>query len=335
VKLIVDCILNSKSYDLRQAGALAQLLAKGKVTQLEKPLIALICEQYGLNKSPDYAIAAISAKVDGVDMGLDIDVADAYWFRANPVHLLLQRDSFSLAEPIPLQVACEHADSMIVSLNQHFNQDDLVFMIGHSGAWYLRVAQCPKIKTNLPEIAVGKNIHQFLPQGEGTSRWLMVLNEVQMLLHEHPANMAREALGEVAVNSIWLSGGGVMPQTANLQGDKTTLFADDIFYQGLASWADLPLQALPKQFDVILQKYSLQKPTKHFRLSLPSTHHLINDKSLDEAWFDPILAALKIRKIKELRLNLGLYEKTLSVDIKPIDTYKFWRSLKPAMDYFI
>ncbi|MDP3087320.1 MAG: hypothetical protein Q8M99_03875 [Methylotenera sp.] len=331
MKLIVDCILNSESYDLCKAGALAQLLAKGKVTQFEKPLIALICEQYGLKEAPDHAIAAISAKVDGVDMGED--VSDSYWFRANPVHLILQRDSFSLADPIPLQVACEHADSIIVSLNQHFNQDGLVFMIGNSGAWYLRVAQFPKIKTNLPEIVIGKNIHQFLPQGEDTSRWLVVLNEVQMLLHEHPANMARESLGEVAVNSIWLSGGGMMPQVADLQGDKPTLVADDIFYQGLASWADFPLQALPKQFDVILQKYSLQKPVKHLRLSLPSSYNL-NGQGLDEAWFDPILAALKIKKIKELRLNLGFYEKTLSVDIKPIDTYKFWRSLKPTMDYF-
>jgi len=326
VKLIVDCILNLESYDLRKAGALAQLLSKGKVTQFEKPLITLICEQYGLNETPDHAIAAISAKIDGLDVG------DAYWFRANPVHLILQRDSFSLAEPFPLQVACEHADDMIVSLNQHFNQDGLVFMIGHSGTWYLRVAQFQKIKTNLPEIVVGKNIHQFLPRGEDASKWLAVLNEVQMLLHEHPANIARESLGEVAVNSIWLSGGGVMPQVADLQGDKPTLVADDIFYQGLASWADFPLQALPKQFDVILQKYSLQKPVKHLRLSLPSTYNL-NGQSLDEAWFDPILAALKIKKIKELRLNLGFYEKTLSVDIQPLDTYKFWRSLKPAMDY--
>jgi hypothetical protein len=322
VKLIVDFIINSEVSDLRKSGALAQLLAKAKVTLFEKPLIALICEEYGLLEAPDYPIAAIAAKVDGVD------VVDAYWFSANPVHLALQRDSFILAEPIPLHVSCEHAESMMASLNQHFNQDGLVFMIGHSGDWYLRVAQCPIIKTSLPEIAVGKNIHQFLPQGEDASSWLAVLNEVQMLLHEHPANIAREAVGEVAVNSIWLSGGGVMPQATTLQGDKTMLFADDIFYQGLASWADLPLQSLPKHFDAMLQSKE-----KHLRLSLPSADP-VNGKSFDEAWFSPILAALKNRKIKALRLNLGFYEKTLIVDIKPIDTFRFWRSPKPMMDYY-
>ena len=322
MKITVDCILNSESPDLRSAGALAQLLAKSKVTQFEKPLIALICEQYGLIESPDYAIAAISAKVD------DVYVDDAYWFSANPVHLALQRDCFSLSEPIPLQVACEHAEHMIASLNKHFNQDGLIFIIGNSGAWYLRAAKFPQIKTSLPDMAAGKNIHQFLPQGADASSWLALLNEVQMLLHEHPANMARETLGEVAVNSIWLSGGGVMPQAVNLQGDIDMLVANDVFYQGLASWADLPLQALPSNFEAILQNQE-----KHIRLQLPALPHL-DEKGFDEAWFNPILTALKNSKIKALRLNLGFYEKTLSVDIKPIDTYKFWRSLKPAIDYF-
>jgi hypothetical protein len=327
VKLTVDCILSLESSDLRNAGALAQLLVKGKVTQFEKPLEGLICEQYGLKETPDYPIAVISAKVDGLDVG------DAYWLRADPVHLVLQRDCFILGEPIPLQVACEHAASIIASLNQHFNQDGLAFVIGNSGAWYLRVAQFPQIQTSLPYAVAGKNIHQFLPQGTDLSNWLAVLNEVQMLLHEHSANAAREALGEVPVNSIWLSGGGVMPQSiAFLQSDKNILVANGVFYQGLALWAGLPLQALPNNFEAILQN-----PAKHVRLKLPSMHCL-DGNGFDEAWFGPIMLALKNRTIKELSLNLGFYEKSLRVDIKPIDTYKFWRtpiwrSPKPVMDY--
>jgi hypothetical protein len=39
-------------------------------------------------------------------------------------------------------------------------------------------------------------------------RWL---NEIQMLLHEHPVNVAREERGEPPLNGIWLWGGGKPP----------------------------------------------------------------------------------------------------------------------------
>jgi hypothetical protein len=40
-------------------------------------------------------------------------------------------------------------------------------------------------------------------------RWHRVFNEVQMLLYEHPVNQAREARGELAINSVWFWGGGI------------------------------------------------------------------------------------------------------------------------------
>ncbi|MSP86663.1 MAG: hypothetical protein EXR38_01100 [Methylotenera sp.] len=292
------------------------MLAKGRVERLNLPLEAVICQQYGLPFTPDYPIAAIAAEADGVVVG------DAYYLRADPVHLLLQRDCFSLGEPIPVLVAREHATLMLASLNQHFNQDGLSFLLGNSGAWYLKSMQSPQITTTLPSAVIGKNIHDFLPQGLSSSSWLAVLNEVQMLLHEHPVNAAREAAGEVAVNSVWLSGGGGRPKAKAQLDNTTALMANSIFHQGLATWAGLPWQSLPNQLEAVLQK-----PLPQVRLQLPS------NADLDESWFSPLLAALKDQKIKQLSLNLGFYDKCLMVEIKPIDLYKFWRSAKPVMDY--
>jgi hypothetical protein len=211
---------------------------------------------------------------------------------------------------------------MLASLNQHFNQDGLSFFLGHSGAWYLKSAQAPQITTTLPSVVIGKNIHDFLPQGVASSRWLAVLNEVQMLLHEHPANDAREATGEAAVNSVWLSGGGVMPEAKVSLNQTGMLMANSIFYQGLAKWAGLTCLALPSQLEAVLQA-----PVERVRLQLLATH------DLDERWFRKLLAALKNHKIKQLTLNLGFYDKCLVVNIKPMDFYKFWRSVRPVMDY--
>jgi hypothetical protein len=202
----------------------------------------------------------------------------------------------------------------------------LTFLIGHSGAWYLRTEQAPQIKTSLPSVATGKNIHQFMPQGLDSSKWLAVLNEVQMLLFEHPANEERESLGELAVNSIWLSGGGTMPQIPPLQNDIDLMLADSIFYQALAKSADVPCKALPQCLaDFLNQPAKSNHSLQHARLQLPNENTL--------AWFEDLLTALKTKKIKQLILHLGFYEKSLMVVIKPIDIYKFWRSNKSVMDY--
>ncbi|MEI8362884.1 MAG: hypothetical protein WCG35_06660 [Betaproteobacteria bacterium] len=313
MKLTVDCILAPELSKLPYSSGLAQLLSKGSVMQVDKPLEALICEQYGVQSLFDYPIAAICAAADG------LKVNDAFWLRADPVHLVLQRDCFSLDESVPLQVDAAHATSMVGSLNQHFNQDGLMFEIGESGAWYLRTEHTPNIKTSLPSLAVGKNAHQFMPQGLESSKWLAVLNEAQMLLFEHPANQARESSGGPAVNSIWFSGGGLMPKT-HLPSNIDLMLADGIFHQGMAKWVGEACQALPSSLDEVLN-HSVQQA----RLQLPNMHTL--------AWFDHLLAALKTKKIKQLTLNLGFYDKSLIVTIKPIDTYKFWRSNKPVMDY--
>ncbi len=318
MKITIDCELSPSLSVLPKHSALAQLLAKGRVTVVHRPLEALLCEAYGLLAAPDYPIAAIAAAADGLAF------RDAYYLRADPVHLALQRDCFSLSQPCPLAVSETDASAMLISLNQHFNQDGLSFLRGNSGAWYLKSTQLPQIKTTLPSVVIGKNIHDFLPQGLAASSWLAVQNEVQMLLHEHPANGLREARGEFAVNSVWLSGGGVLPPTKSITPEASVLMADSIFYQGLAKWAQLSCLALPNTLEALLQ----QAP-QSLRIQLAAS----ND--LDERWFSGLLAALKNHKISQLSLNLGCYDQCIVVNIKPIDFYKFWRSARSVQDYLV
>lgn len=323
MKLTVDCDLTAElsilqNAELQQHSSLAYLLSKAKITSVAAPLEALICEQYGLLAAPDYAIAAIAAHADG------LDVSEGYWLRADPVNLVLQRDCFSLGEPIPLAVEPEHTKGLVASLNQHFAQDGLTFLIGKSGAWYLHSNTDAQIKTTLPCLAAGKNVHQFMPQGEQASKWLAVLNEVQMLLHEHPVNTAREGNG-VAVNSVWLSGGGRLPIIVALNNHANLLIASSTFYQGLAKLTNTPYLAFPENLDDIFQ-YA-EDSAAHIRLQVPQLNNF------DSLCIKPLITALKNKKINQLILNLGFYEKSLIVEITPFDLYKFWRRTKPLGHY--
>lgn len=321
MKVTVDCVLDHELANLQSASALACLLAKGRVAQLNVPLEALICQQFDCSEVNDRPIAAISAAADGLAVG------DSYWLRADPVHFVMQRDCFSLSEPAPLFVKPAHATLMVASLNAHFAQDGLVFCIGKSGAWYIRADKVAQITTTLPSVAMDKNVHHFMPQGVDSTKWKAILNEVQMLLHDHPANEARESTGELVVNSVWLSGGGVMPTFKALPHDVDLMMAHDVLNQGLASWANVAYQPVPINLDKVLQGTA-----QHLRLALsPSSHS--QTSNIDETWFAPLLAALKSKQIERLTLNLGFYEKCFVVVIKPLDVYKFWRNPKPIMQY--
>ena len=132
----------------------------------------------------------------------------AYWLYAAPVHLVLQRDTFSLSEPVPLVLEADESAALTTALNKHFEVDALKFF-WRENTWFLSLQTNPQINTIAPQAAINKDISAYLPTGEGATKWASFSNEIQMLLFEHPVNIAREAKGLPAINSIWCYGGGM------------------------------------------------------------------------------------------------------------------------------
>ncbi len=54
--------------------------------------------------------------------------------------------------------------------------------------------------------AAGRNIDIWLPAGPSAREWRRLMNEVQMLWHDHPVNQDRASRGLPAVNALWLEG---------------------------------------------------------------------------------------------------------------------------------
>ena len=145
--------------------------------------------------------AALAWQQSGNEPGI------AYWLYAAPVHLVLQRDSFSLVAPVPLHLEKTEIDALTSAFNQHFNQNDMQFS-WYENRWFLSLQNDPQIETKPPEQAINKNIAEFLPMGEGAMRWAKFQNELQMLLFEHPVNLARDAKKLPVINSLWCYGLG-------------------------------------------------------------------------------------------------------------------------------
>lgn len=329
MQLTLDIPFSEATSALLSNQTLAYLLGLGQLSQVDRPLEAQLAVDFGLSENPDYPLAAISAAADG------IEVSDSFWLRADPVHLLMQRDSFSLSEPAPLELMTEEADAIIATLNAHFAEDGLTFLVGKSGCWYVKTAQFQQVQTTLPAVATNKNVHDFMPTGQDAAKWRAIFNALQMLLHEHPVNILREQQKKTVVNSLWFSGGGVMPPLASNANKLQKVMAGTVLYAGLAKWANISYE---HTFDSARLSHILNDAKQ------PSALHLrILMQQADHTMLLTVLQALKARKLQKLTIHIGFFERTLVLNLTPKTLLKWWRpvfwqalfkrNMRPLVDY--
>jgi hypothetical protein len=128
------------------------------------------------------------------------------WACAAPVHLATAIDHLQLAAPAPLPLAAEESSEFVTSLNAHLDGSGFRLHALPGRGW---LCECPPglACTGVePAAAVGRNLRELLPAGRDAPRVRALVNELQMLLHEHPVNERRALLGAPAMNSLWLWG---------------------------------------------------------------------------------------------------------------------------------
>ena len=100
------------------------------------------------------------------------------------------------------------ADALAGHLNRHLGERGFAFHPLQPERWYLR-AEAPLGKDAPPLAAArGKPVDVHPGAGAEEARLHALANEIQMLLHDHPVNEAREQRGEPPINAVWLWGGG-------------------------------------------------------------------------------------------------------------------------------
>lgn len=145
-------------------------------------------------------VAPLRARADG------LMVNEGYWLCADPVELQMQPSQVML-QP---DVACaeEEARQLCASLNTHFVGEGLRFFAPHPERWYIQAQSLGEVMMTPLRAAAGRDVRTLLPQGADARRWWRLNNELQMLLHQHPVNAARQQAGKPAINSLWLWGEG-------------------------------------------------------------------------------------------------------------------------------
>ena len=310
--------------------ALTRLLARGRCASFDAVgMEAWLCQAFEIERRNDWPVAPLTLMIDGGDPG------DAYWLRCDPVHLHMRRNQLILAAGGALTPSPQESAALIATLNGHFATDGLSFLACGPQRWYLRVERRPSISTHALHDVIGRDIECCLPSGPDSPRWHALINEIQMLLHAHPVNQAREARGEPAVNSIWLWGGGVKP---TVQGRHfTEVWASDALARALATFGQVPVHPLPANAVPLLAPEP-GAPGRHL-VVMPQLRDAVQYgdiaqwratlSMLERDWFSPLHEALRRRRLSGLTLIAPGARRCLRCDITGGDLWKFWRPLRP------
>ena len=180
--------------------------------------------------------AARAAAADGVAVG------DLAWGLLTPAHWDVGRDHVSLSDPLALALGEAESRALFDALRHLFESEGFALVWGAPMRWYAAHASLAEQRCASLDRVIGRNVDLWLRgehQGGAAARLLRRLqSEVQLLLYPHPLNEAREARGDMTVNSFWLSGCG-----RHRRADETAVRIDDSLRNPLlmhdwAAWAD-------------------------------------------------------------------------------------------------
>ena len=316
--------------------ALETLIARGRRTSapVSGPERWLF-ERFGVPRQRDWPAAPFSLLAEGGSPGSDA------WICADPVHLRFERNRLMLLDSTLFAIARDEAEALAGSINNHFGDSLMIYPL-QAHRWFARLPDCPDMETSPLWSVRGGAIEAALPHGPDAMRWQSLANELQMLLHDHPVNLAREARGELPVNSVWLWGAGRLPPLPDRPSARPFQYvaASDPLARGLAQASGAQAQELAANARAWLAQAghagiglvvldSLAAPS---RCGQPEAwREALSRLELD--WFAPLLAALRQGTLGMLTLHLLGPEHALQVEVTRSDLRRFWRRRQPLASW--
>ena len=284
------------------------LLARGRASRAERVSVERWLQQaFGLEG--DLPAGALTALSRG-------EAAGGFLARADPVHLQLMREHIVTVPGAALSVSREEAAALAAAINAHF-AGRLEVRVADPVRWWARLAEPLELAREPALEHAGRALRPGATSAETLN------TEIQMLLHAHPVNEAREARGEPPLNGLWLWGGGAAPK--DVQSPWQSVSADDPVALGLAQAAKTRGRTMPASADAWLER--LPEDGRQLLLldGLPPA------VALEQAWFAPLLAALRGGRIGMLTVHVpdsGVSFETIRADLR-----RFWRRPRPLGEH--
>lgn len=254
---------------------------------------------------------------------------DGWCCRADPVFLEAHMDHLRLLAPHFVRPEPDEARALIDAFNAAFEKDALSLSAKHPSRWYLLMQRALDVTTWEPDSVVGRNVIDFMPAGRDGGHLKALMTEVQMLFHPHEVNARREQRDLPTINSIWIWGGGRLPELPGCA--LPAAWGSDPYLEGLWALCGHECAQLPAGAAECLSSMNAQGG-----LSLVAglsdawfdggpESWAENLRNLDRDWCQPVVSALKEGHIGSFHLMTNGIELSLSRG----SARRFWRRSKP------
>jgi len=247
-----------------------------------------------------------------------------HWALATPLQLLAGLERVHLhpagapvLEPAELQ-------DLVASFNAVLGGDGLALEPLPSGQCLLALPRAMQATTHDPAPLAGRDASGLLPSGPDGAWLRRLMTEAQMLLHEHPVNLARVARGGQPVNALWLWGIGAGELPAP-EAPLPPLASDDDFLRALWRGHGGRVEATAGGLAETLAGRHDTVPVVTLalgRLAANPTQALLQ---AEEQWFAPLTAALAGGRLDAAALFLAGQQ----VEFAARHRLRVWRRSRP------
>ena len=172
---------------------------------------AQLLRYFTLQSAQHWPMAAIQRQHDAGD------ARDKVWLRADPAYVRADMAGARLLAWGNLALDARESAAFLRELAPSFQDIGYQLTATAADRWYVSFPARTTLPTfSSPEQALGADLFEHLPQGEEGRRWRALLSETQVILHNHPGNVERGALGKAPVNSLWFWGAGALPDAIKM-----------------------------------------------------------------------------------------------------------------------
>ena len=246
--------------------------------------------------------AALTRSLDSAD------AAGTLWLRADPAWVVADAVTLRLLACGNMDLSPAESGELARSLKPLLGDAGFLLEATTPSRWYLRCPSGAKLPAfSPPQAALGDDVARHLPEGDAGRRWQHLLNEAQVILHNHPLNAERTRRGLPPVNSLWFWGAGTLPEWVRTAA-STVVSADEIVL-ALARLAKIP----------VVDSLALDAAAEDSHIVLDA-----DASAAPEGTWQSIQQAMTQRVIGELRLSFASGER---YRYRHGHRWRFWRKV--------
>ncbi len=237
---------------------------------------------------------------------------------ADPTHLEARLNNLCLHALVGVQSANSDMRDIFDHLQESLGDESNFAFASVGEHVYLRGNNSISTATVSALAIDGLEPDEFMPSGTAAASYLKLTGELQTCLHEHEANLRREAEGLMPVNSVWLWGGGMAPEK------KVALlppfFGAEPLLQGYWESCTGVIEPWPGNF-----ARCLEIAAKDLVVVTPAG---TGDGDVLAQHLDELRWLLRRGRLDRLVL---LFRDGLSARYARFDAFRYWRSVSPLL----